>query len=476
MSTVAISYSSIGDAAGEAKAVARKLDSYASSIRSSVYNKLHSYNGEWNSNVTAASNHLNTKISDLEKLSDRYDAYATSLTDMRSACKSTDEAVKSRVSSLTAAFKQSHGIKNSKVENALNYFMTSLGNSSRAGRWLGDGMDMLDAGKDYVKQMIEDWYDYEGGKQVIKGVLTALISIAIAVVGVVATIITGGAFLVVLAAVVGGVIAAINGLVDLGMELSAYHETHHNNDPATGRRNSNINSASEWLRKKTDSEGLHILANGIDVLEFACTAVTVVSELSKLLSKGAGWLSCTKAKNIKDFRGVSLKQFASGVGQRFAKMKLDFTLTTMSIKLDPMGTLGFFAKQGGANFLSTLKNSYGNFSTADDVYKTVKNYGNFAKDILGDGLDVQDVVRNLGLNGIGFGHGDSAGGSITSLDSIGKFEFKLGDYKKFADISNKIGKNGIQLWDKMSERSSTSIAIPDITIPQVNIPNVAVGY
>ena len=95
---------------------------------------------------------------------------------------------------------------------------------------------------------------------------------------------------------------------------------------------------------------------------------------------------------------------------------------------------------------------------------------------MGDGLDVQDVVRNLGLNGIGFGHGDYAGGSITSLDSIGKFEFKLGDYKKFADISNKIGKNGIQLWDKMSERSSTSIAIPDITIPQVNIPNVAVGY
>lgn len=51
MSAVSISYGSLKDASGEAKAVARKLNGYADSIEKTVYNKLNKYSGDWTSSI-----------------------------------------------------------------------------------------------------------------------------------------------------------------------------------------------------------------------------------------------------------------------------------------------------------------------------------------------------------------------------------------------------------------------------------------
>ena len=78
--------------------------------------------------------------------------------------------MKTKVSNLTASFKSAHGIKDRKVINAISYFLTGVGNKTAAGRWLGDKRDLFRSGKKAMKSYIKEWYNYGGGKQLIKGV------------------------------------------------------------------------------------------------------------------------------------------------------------------------------------------------------------------------------------------------------------------------------------------------------------------
>lgn len=184
-------------------------------MQDNVYKKLNKYDGSWNSNVSTASSKTNAKISELRSEQSRYETYATDLIDLRDECKEVDKAVKSKVSSLTASFKEAHGIRNSKVENAISYFFTGLGNETAFGRWLGGKKDEFDSGMNYFKDSIKEWYNYEGGKELITGVLVGLLEVAIGVLAIVGAILSGGALLVIIAGVVGGIIAVANGVANI---------------------------------------------------------------------------------------------------------------------------------------------------------------------------------------------------------------------------------------------------------------------
>ena len=247
MSIASISYGSLKDASNEAKDVAKKLGKYADSLYDNVYKKLSKYDGDWTSNLSTASSKTNSKISELRSEQSKYEAYATDLIDLRDECKEVDKAVKSNVSSLTASFKEAHGIRNSKIENAINYFFTGLGNKTAFGRWLGGAKDDFDTGMNYFKDSIKAWYNYDGGKELVKGVLVGLLEVALGVLAIVGTILSGGALLVVIAGVVGGIIAVANGIANIANEGAAYMTTR-GGDPATGRRRSKINTLQDYLR------------------------------------------------------------------------------------------------------------------------------------------------------------------------------------------------------------------------------------
>lgn len=138
MSVATISYNSLKDSAGEAKAVAKKLDIYAEHLNNSIYKKLTSYGGTHTGNIQTAKTSTKAKISELEEKFSAYTIYAQDLIDLKEQCVETDKTVKSRVSQLTATFKKAYGIKNNSVVNAINYCLTSLKNSSFIGRWLNN--------------------------------------------------------------------------------------------------------------------------------------------------------------------------------------------------------------------------------------------------------------------------------------------------------------------------------------------------
>lgn len=218
MSTVSISYGSLKDASNEAKDVAKKLNKYADSLYGQVCQKLDRYGGNWTSNLAAAKSKTNAKISELLSEKSRYETYTTNLIHLRDECKSVDKAVKSKVSTLTASFKEAHGIRNSWLENNLSYFSTSVDNATFVGRWLGGRKDQSDSYRSHFESSIKEWYNYEGGKELLKGVVVGALEIAIGVLAIASAILTGGALLVIIAGVVGGIIAVANGVANIWNE------------------------------------------------------------------------------------------------------------------------------------------------------------------------------------------------------------------------------------------------------------------
>lgn len=504
MSTASISYSSLKDASNEAKAVAKKLDKYADSLYSNVYKKLNKYDGSWNSNVSTASSKTNAKISELRSEQSRYETYATDLIDLRDECKEVDKAVKSKVSSLTASFKEAHGIRNSKVENAISYFFTGLGNETAFGRWLGGKKDDFDSGMNYLKESIKEWYNYDGGKELIKGVLVGLLEMAIAVLAIASAILTGGATLwaaiVLVAGVIGGAIAFVNGCANIANEFAAYSTTQ-NGDPATGRRRSDVNSLQDYLRSSfifgSDGDTYHYnefyngLATGIDIVNLACTVVTVINSVGKLLKNGFKWATGSSAK-VKD---ITMKQvFSKDTFKAFtSKLKIQFADGLADIKAAFKYRDWSIVKDFGTRILSdigeNLKAEFWDFGEPKDAVSSIKNMISVPKDLIDGGFNISNII-DVGVSSIVIpaitvfyvnGDGD------LQIGEGGQLQFDLFDNVVLSDITGifekggKAGKifNGItggesiinvDVMDKLSSSCDINISIPEVNIPNIDMP------
>lgn len=500
MSTASISYGSLKDASNEAKSVAKKLGKYADSLYENVYKKLNNYGGGWSSNLTEAKSKTNAKINELRSEGEKYDTYASNLLGLRDECKAVDKAVRSKVSTLTASFKEAYGIKNSKVLNAISYFFTKVGNSTAFGRWLGGIKDSFDAGVNYFKQSIKEWYNYGGGKDLITGVLVGLLEVALGVLAIVGAIFSGGALLVIIAGVIGGVIAAANGIANIWNESKAYSATQ-NNDPATGKRRSKINTWQDYLRSSyiygEDGEKYEYnkyyngLATGIDIVNLACTIVTVVSSCGQLLKNGYKWATGSSAKlsDIK-FKDVFSKDTFKAFG---SKIKMGFTNGLADIKAAFKFHDWSALKDFGYRILSdagrNLKAEFWSFDSAKGAVKSIKNMISIPKELLKNGFNFSNIAdvgfKGFVLPALTAFTVNSTNGYLTTR-SDGQMFFDFTDKITVKDIY-RIGDNinskilGFSLFsndslisadvmNKLSSSCNINISIPEINIPNIEMP------
>lgn len=506
MSTASISYSSLKDASNEAKSVAKKLGKYADSLYDNVYKKLNNYGGTWTSNLTEARSKTSSKINELRSEQSRYNTYASNLIDLRDECKSVDRAVRSKVSSLTASFKETHGIKNSKIENAINYFFTGLGNGTAFGRWLGGKKDDFDSSVNYFKESIKEWYNYDGGKQFIQGVLVGLLECAIAVLAVASAILTGGATLwaviVLVAGVIGGAIAFVNGVANIlneGAALSASKD-----DPATGRRRSEVNSVQDYLRssfKFYDSEYYdptdekesaygkyyskegkrnEAIAMGIDIVNLACTVVTVINSAGKLLKNGYKWVTGNAAK-VSD---IKLKQIFSK--DTFTAFKGKFTDIKAAFQARGWASLKNLGGQMLKDIGRNLKGEFWSFDSSKDAVSSIKNMISVPKDLLKDGLTLSNIasigLKNFALPALtAFTVNSTNGYLATGSDGQMFFDFTdkvtlndiygIGDKTKSKIIESPVFSHDSTINIDVLNKFQTPCNI-DISIPEINIPNI----
>lgn len=454
MSTAAISYVSLKDAANEAKSVAIKLDNYADQLSAKVYKKLNNYNGNHTSYISNAVSKTNQKIGDLRKKSSAFARYSNDLYDLKDECVSVDKSVRSMVSTLTANFKSSHGIRNSNIQNVMNYYMTSLKNTSSTGRWVSSGMDQFDSIKDYIKQSLEDWWDFEGGKELVKGLLEAAIDMAIAVFGVI-----NGAGVI---ALIGATIAIVNVGVNIINELRAYNETFYNDDPAMGRRRSGENTLQDTLRRESDSQAAHNIAAGIDIAQFACDTVDFYKDVKDFGKKGIKWLK---------ENDLFSKDFFKNMGN---KMNRGVDNIKCALKGNWSG-LADFGKRLEFDFLKNVEKKFfsGDIDSVINDLKFSKSLleGGFNKENISDTLRDQVILPSVPLFKTVSDKAD-----IVDFNGIKMelYSFEQTTLKDFLDIYNYLTK-GIdasnlfsdsiidkKLLEKLSEISSVSISVPEI--------------
>ena len=368
----------------------------------------------------------------------------------------------------------------------------TIGNSTGFGRWLGDGKDKFKAGANYLKDSIKEWYNYDGGKDLIKGVLVGLLEVAIGVLAIVGAILSGGALLVIIAGVVGGIIAAANGIANIYNEGKAYSATQ-NDDPATGKRRSKIDTCQDYLRssfifgddgtKYEHSEVYNNFALGIDVVNLACTVVTVVSSCGKLLKNGYKWATGNASK-VKD---ISLKQVFSkdtlkGFSNQFDDIKAAFKAK------------GFVAaKDFGTRLVSdlgrNLKAEFFDFGDAKSSISSIKAMISIPKDLIKDGINISNIVdvgvKSIALPALTAFTVNSTDGVLVSGEG-GQMQFDFTDKVTIDDIygigdkinSKIIGSSvfkdhstiGSAVVSKLSGVSGINIAIPEINIPDMELP------
>lgn len=499
MSVAIISYDSLKDSASEAKAVAKKLDTYADHLNNSIYKKLTSYSGDCTANIQAAKTSTKAKMAELEKESSAFVQYSQDLIDLKEQCVETDKAVKTRVSQLTATFKESHGIKNNEVVNAINYFLTSIRDSSFVGRWLNNTSNKVAALKDYIAQKIKVWWEYEGGKQftinVISGILAIALSICAIVVALpaVLAILAGGAItwagVVAIAAVVGGSIAIINGIVDIVNEGIALYNLNksENPEPAVANQRSNENTLQDVIRRKFDSELLHNIASGLDIVSFVCDVINVADGAKDLLKNGYKWAKgSTSALDDIKMKDVFTKSTWSDFSSKLkTNISTSFTDITEAVKVKNWDFFKRNAKNFGTDFMNNLKtnfkNDYINFSTIEEGLKSIKNTFDLISGGVEGILDIRNIMDKFVLSNVTIANvinlkEDSDGQlsfdfskGIMAQDIVSAFNSIKGLFTENSAFSSDcvIGKD---ILSKLEKSSDVDIRIPEIKVPTVEIP------
>ncbi len=476
MSTITISYRSLKDSANEAKAVARKLDTYSDHLTKQIYNKLNNYGGSKEGNVSEAMSKISQKVTELDNKSSGYTRYAEDLTDLKEKCESTDKSVKSMVSTLTATFKRNHGIRNSGIENTINYFLTSIGNSTCIGRWVNSGLDYVNSVKDYIAQSLEDWWDFAGGEELIKGILVGALEVAIAVCTILAVTFTGGVWAVIVgvAALIGGAIALVNGVVNIVNEFRAYNETS-NGDPAMGRRRSGENTVQDTLRRESDSQIAHSIANGIDIASFVCAAISVADGLKTLGKNGLKW--------VKENNALS-KEFLKNTGIKIKDMFKDIGC---AVKRGNWSMFSDFVSRLKSDFVYNFNKSFKNFDTFKDGVKSVKSSLGIAKSLVSEGFGIKNVA-SITLEKIVL--------PCTTLFTVNKDTPKIvgfmgsqmqidfydhvtinSFYSIYDNVKSKMVESDLladsiidnSLLKKLGENCSISISVPEICIPKIDM-------
>lgn len=506
MSQACISYSSLKDSSSEASRVSRKLNDYANNLDSQIYRKLNNYSGQYTQNIAQAKSNVSSKISDLRSRADAYSAYAQDLLDLREQCASTDKAVRSSIAQLTASFKAANGIKDSKVENSINYFLTSIGNNSLVGRWIGNKKDKTNTFREYAKQMFEDWWDYGGGAQITKSIVLDVLKIALSIVGflTVVALLTSGAWLVGIAAFIAEVITLINIGVDFGNECGAYLLTQ-GGEPAHAKRRRKIDTLQDYLRSSylyyelpyyadkfslifkmlqidpnVDMKTFYTVADriamGIDVVNLVCVVISVVDSFGKLIKNSYQWVTKLKFEES-NFKAIGLV-FKRDFRVNF-KMEVNQSLKNLwvNIKSQPFKvTVKNFIVN---DVIINLKSKYWKFDEYKNGLNSVKSLLTVSKNLIEDGITFKNILSDIIFPSI----------TIMKYDTISegkdgqmKFDFNihrstlsdiigLGD-KLINKIIKKIPKENTiinsDILEKLLTKCSVSIKMPEIQRPKIS--------
>ncbi len=468
MSTIAISYGSLEDAAEEARTVAKRLDTYRSSLYESVYRKLCSYD------ISQGAAQVSAKLNELSDRRDFYSCYGEALLELRALCQDVDKVVKERVSELTASFKESNGIRSDVIGNMIAYLGVSLKNTSSSGRFLGDrGEDIWAAGAG-LKDWIRDWFRFDGGKEFLKGTVVGALEVALGVLAVVSAFAAGGAVIVVIAGVVSGLIGLTNGLANMmceweGMKMAGAGEA------AVGRRWTQINSCQDFLRSSfifgADGEYYgynayyHEFAAGMDVVMLVSTAATAINRLGSLVKNGYKWVT----QNAGSLREISWKEVFSR--DTLVSVRSKINDVEAAFKMRGWAVIQDLGSQMVRDMGRNLREEFLDFSSLKDGCASLKHIIHIPRTLLAEDFSVSTIVRtgisNILLPSLTVFTVDSMEGTIIRGEG-GQLQWDFTEKVTAGDLAGLLDK-GKTLGDEIGRLfSSCTFFASDVSWPVMN--------
>ncbi|ROR31781.1 hypothetical protein EDD66_101399 [Mobilisporobacter senegalensis] len=289
MSTLAVSYHDLEDAAKNARKAAALLEEYGETIEEKICKKLKEYSGSWTSNIDVADQLMRDKLVQLRKKQEDFETLAANIETFKNNCVTADNNVKATIESLSGDFKNTYGIKENIVTKWFNYIGTEISNGGALGRYLKDIGNTIEVAVTDGIENIKDWYKYEGGKYIIDDILTVAL-VTLEVVGAVVAIASGVGAIVAIAIVIATTMTVANGLTSIYNNSKAYNAMQ-NENPAWAMRYAGRDTLTEQMREGSDSKFVHNLATGLDVLETSAGLVLFAKDGMDAL------------KSIKNFSG-----------------------------------------------------------------------------------------------------------------------------------------------------------------------------
>lgn len=468
MSCAVFDYSKMEKAADHAQKSADKLNDYRDELDRKITKKLRSYSGKWTAKVSSAATMIRNKQQALENKANGFITYSISIRGLINQCKSTDVAVKGKISSLTKDFTSRHGIKISNLEYRMMLNSVSRSNSSLPARWLNDKADQFDSwlgrkGRDFVY-----WYKYEGGKYAIWENVKALLKAAVAVLSVVAAAaafmaapLTGGSTLILAAGIFAGFMTLFDAGTDAYYNCKAASAAARG-DPVLAKRLDDVDDYTDALRRESDSRFLHDYTHFLDITETAATVVTLVSSIKSIATKGYKWIT-DGTFEVKDFKWKSDFKFSdlkTGIAQKFNDLKTGISDFGRALKAGDTATLRSTFAEIKDSWKMYAKQPFKEAKDGIDGFKKLKNlnsekYWKGLKDWTGGAKFFVEIPKSLFDEG---GIKDYFTGIIFSGFAVGGDDPKdLEDFVTLDDIKSKFIDKLIKIGKSTAEEISYQV-------------------
>lgn len=436
MGALTLDYGQMTEAESAARRAASACDSYADRIESRVTRKLDNLQYGSTGNTSSSSYFANQKIRNLKEKQDKYINFANKMKDAKNYAIDKDRSASIYIRRESGRFRKAQGMEVNALIELFAWLTTTIINKTEFGRWISQKFKEAGAWLDERRREFKRWYELDGGKYIIKTVLSIigmvlavafLVLVAwpavVAAFGAIATAVAAGA------AITGGMIwtaitaaaafvTAIIAVTDKVAKVYGNVKACINNeeDPGWAKRYGNYSSFSEMLRKELFSSGFankmsYLAANAYDMvgitaelIGFAGTIKGGVNFIKDIKSKGISHIFdkvSFKAKNGK----VTWGTFKYGLKHLFNNVKISkqgINATNIS-RLQNYYKLQNYSK-GLINFEKAYKIADASVSGYDSIQKhgIFKSASNSVIDkILGKSITYELVNRiNRSLSNI----------------------------------------------------------------------------
>lgn len=362
MATLTVNYGDLNYTVNQSQDLAKRSREYADTLSRNVTNRISSLKGGSSYNTNQSADYLRHKIRELNSKADRHDAFAKKVSAFVQIVQNTDRAVKSSFEVITSNFKKTNNINISAQNEVLTNISIFL-EKNPLFKWAGDRINDVKNWASDCCSNIKHWYKCEGGKYTVDAIFAG-VAVAVSVVAIAVSIMTGIGGIVAIAGFIGLCISTLNSANDIRTSVVA--AGYANSNPLTAARYGEMNNLSDSLRKEVHgpcAKFAYGAAGVLDTTEAVCDIIGIAAIGKTVVKRGPAAL-----KNLFGNKNKGLgKSFLSRVKGTHKQV---VTFKGLQKGFKTYSKNGFkLAKQAAGKFGTELK------SNIKDGFKHVKANG-----------------------------------------------------------------------------------------------------